>query len=175
MPELMVIPSAWMAEAGVQDFKPAQRAYRCDDLHECVALADIEVPLRNSGYPLDANGFGRDRMVRILMGIRDNVSLPAICVEAADQGTRRYRVRCGVHRYHATASSVFQSASELSCQSRHVVTTRSERRHLMRESRRSRSTSNCATLRSPLARTSAVERPRFELYYKARHFSDCCR
>jgi len=43
-----------------------------------IALSDIEVPLRRSGYPLDANGFDHKRMVRLLIGIRDDVSLPAI-------------------------------------------------------------------------------------------------
>jgi hypothetical protein len=102
MPQSMIVPAPWVAEAGVQDFKPTQRAYRCDDPHECVALAEIEVPLRKSGFPLDANGFRHDRMVRLLMGIRDNVALPAIYVERADPDQRPYRVREGVHRYHAS-------------------------------------------------------------------------
>ena len=90
-----------------EHFEPAQDAYRCDDPHKCIALADIEVPLRRSGYPLDANGFRHDRMVRLLIGIRDNVSLPAIFVESADPGQRRYRVRGGVHRYHASLALGF--------------------------------------------------------------------
>jgi hypothetical protein len=107
MPELMIIPTEWRVEAGVQDFQPARGAYRCDDPHQCIALADIEVPLRRSGYPLDANGFRRDRMVRLLIGIRDNVSLPPIFVEPADAGQRPYRVRGGVHRYHASLTLGF--------------------------------------------------------------------
>jgi hypothetical protein len=77
----MVIPAAWMAEAGVQDF--------------------------NSGYPLDANGFCHDRMVRLLTGIRDDVPLPAIYIERADPAQRPYRVRGGVHRYHASLTVGF--------------------------------------------------------------------
>jgi hypothetical protein len=42
------------------------------------------MPLRKSSYPLDANGFNHDRMVRLLTGIRDDVSLPAICIEKGD-------------------------------------------------------------------------------------------
>jgi len=103
----MVIPADWMAEAGVRDFKPTRCAFRCDDPHECIALADIEIPLRNSGHALDANGFRHDRMVRLLTGIRDNVSLPAIYVERADPGQRPYRVREGVHRFHASHSLGF--------------------------------------------------------------------
>jgi hypothetical protein len=103
----MIVPPEWMAEAGVRNFKPMRRAYSCDDPHECIALADIEVPLRNSGVPLDANGFRHDRMVRLLTGIRDNVSLPAIFIERADPGQRPYRVREGVHRYHASLALGF--------------------------------------------------------------------
>src|ERR1700751_5312378 len=109
MPQLMTIPAAWIAEAGVQHFRPApsQRGFRCDTKHELIALADIEVPLRRSGHPLDANGFRHDRMMRLLTGIRHNVSLPAICIERADPGQRWYRVRCGVHRYHASLTLGF--------------------------------------------------------------------
>jgi hypothetical protein len=82
-------------------------AFRCDDPHECIALVDIEVPLRKSGYALDANGFRHDRMMRLLIGIRDNVSLPAIYIEQADPSQRAYRVREGVHRYHASLALGF--------------------------------------------------------------------
>jgi hypothetical protein len=116
MPESMIIPDDWKAEASVQSFRPApsQRGFRCDDPHELIALADIEVPLRRTGYPRDANGnpigengFDHDRMVRLLGGIRDNDPLPAICIEVADLGQRPYRVRCGMHRYHASLALGF--------------------------------------------------------------------
>jgi hypothetical protein len=107
MPQSMTIPSEWIAEAGVKDFKPTGRAFRCDGPHECIALADIEVPLRRSGHPLDANGLAHDRMVRILSGIRDEVSLPPVYLERADAGQRTYRVRWGVHRYHASLTLGF--------------------------------------------------------------------
>jgi hypothetical protein len=89
------------------DLKPARRAFRCAGAHECIALADIEVPLRGSGYPLDANGFRHDRMVRLLIGIRDDVSLPAVYIERGDPHQRPYRVREGVHRYHASLALGF--------------------------------------------------------------------
>jgi hypothetical protein len=107
MPQSMKILPAWMAEAGVKDFTPTRRAFRCDDPHECIALADIEVPLRGSDYPLDANGFRHERMVRLLIGIRDNVSLPAVYIERGDPHQRPYRVREGVHRYHASLALGF--------------------------------------------------------------------
>jgi hypothetical protein len=107
MPQSMVIPVQWMAEAGVQGFKATRPTFRCDDPHECIALTDIEMPLRKSGYPLDANGLRHGRMVSILVGIRDDVSLPALYVEQADPGQRPYRVREGVHRYHASLTLGF--------------------------------------------------------------------
>jgi hypothetical protein len=107
MPQSMMIPAEWLAEAGMQNFRPTKRGFRCDAPHELIALADIEVPLRSSGYPLDANGFDRKRMVRLLSGIRNDVSLPAIYIENADPGQRRYRLREGVHRYHASCTLGF--------------------------------------------------------------------
>jgi hypothetical protein len=50
----MTIPAEWMVEANVQKFQPGQRGFRCDAPHEIILpLADIEVPLRRTGYPLD--------------------------------------------------------------------------------------------------------------------------
>jgi len=105
----MLIPDDWKAEAGVQNFRlsPLQRGFRCDGAHDLIALADIEPPLRFSDRPLSANGFDHDRMVRLLSGIRDGVSLPAIFIERGDPGQRRYRVREGVHRYHASLALGF--------------------------------------------------------------------
>ena len=80
----MIIPAEWLAEAGMQNFRPAKPGFRCDAPHQMIALGDIEVLLR--GYPLEANGFYRERMVRVLIGIRDDVPLPAICIENADPG-----------------------------------------------------------------------------------------
>jgi len=116
MPQSMIIPATWLVEAGVQNFRPAltQCAFRCDTANELIALADIEVPLRRTGYPRDANGnpfgengFDHDRMVRLLTGISDCVSLPAIHVEIAGPGERRYWVRGGMHRYHASRTLGF--------------------------------------------------------------------
>jgi hypothetical protein len=108
MPPSMIIPAKWLSEAGVQDFRPTSKlSFRCDGQHRLIALSDIEVPLRISGYSLDANGFRHDRMVRLLTGIRDNVSLPAIYIETADPGQRPYRVRAGVHRYYASLALGF--------------------------------------------------------------------
>jgi hypothetical protein len=104
----MIIPPAWLAEAGVQNFKPIRLSFRCNDPdHSLFALADIEPPLRFSDYPLSANGFDHDRMVRLLSGIRDDVALPHILIEVADAGGRPYRVHHGVHRYHASRTLRF--------------------------------------------------------------------
>jgi hypothetical protein len=107
MPQSMIILPVWMAEAGIGDFKASRCAFRCADPHECIVLADIEVPLRGSDCQLDANGFCHDRMVRILIGIRDDVPLPAVYIERGDPHQRPYRIREGVHRYHASLALGF--------------------------------------------------------------------
>jgi hypothetical protein len=107
MPQSMIIPAAWIAEAGLEDFKPTRRAFRCVGSHEYIALADIEVPQRNSDCPLDGNGFEHDRMVRLLIGLRDNVPLPAVYIERGDPHQPPYRIREGVHRYHASLALGF--------------------------------------------------------------------
>jgi hypothetical protein len=100
---LMFSPTEAPTSQRVKNFHVGQRQnFRCDEPHVCIALADIEVPMRNPGGTLDANGFRHDRMLRILVGVRDNHSIPPICVEQADPGHRPYRVRCGFHRYHAS-------------------------------------------------------------------------
>jgi hypothetical protein len=104
---IMIVPAEWIAQAGLIGFIPERSAFRCDDAHVLIKLADIEPPMRNAGVTLDANGFGRDRMMNILEGIRDNASIPPIFVEESDPGQRPYRVRGGVHRYWASVATGF--------------------------------------------------------------------
>lgn len=85
------VPAEWIGLAGLQGFKPATSAFRCDVLHELMAIADIERPKRKDGYTLDANGFRRERMMRVLTGIRAGDALPPIEVEISDPGQRPYR------------------------------------------------------------------------------------
>jgi hypothetical protein len=101
------IPAEWLATAGLQGFKPSQASYRCEEPHELIAVADIEMPARNAGVTLDANGFGRDRMMKILLGIRQDDSIPPIQIEVADPGQRPYRLRAGFHRYYASLATGF--------------------------------------------------------------------
>jgi hypothetical protein len=100
MGESMQIPAEWLAEAGMQSFTPGRSSFLCDQPHVLIPLADIEQPVRI--VPLDANGFARDRLLRILVGIRDDHFIPPIDVEIADPGQRPYRLRGGVHRYCAS-------------------------------------------------------------------------
>lgn len=103
MSESMQIPAEWLAEARLQSFYPVRPGFVCDAPEAVlIPLADIEPPMRFDGYSLDANGFDHKRMGRLLEGIRDDVSLPPIFVELGDPGLRKYRVRAGVHRYHAS-------------------------------------------------------------------------
>jgi hypothetical protein len=42
MGETMEIQPEWLAKAGVQNYEPTQRSFRCTAPHVLVALADIE-------------------------------------------------------------------------------------------------------------------------------------
>jgi hypothetical protein len=74
-----------------------------------VALAAIEPILRNEGVTLDANGFRRDRMMKILHGIRLGESIPPIEVEVTDGQRGMYRLRDGFHRYYASLYLGFEA------------------------------------------------------------------
>jgi hypothetical protein len=101
------IPPEWIAIAGLKDFKPAASAFRCDLPHQLMAISDIERPMRAEGVTLDANGFNRERMMKILNGILANDALPPIDVEIADPGQRPYRLRSGFHRFYASFTCGF--------------------------------------------------------------------
>ena len=104
---MMQIPAEWLAEARLQNFIPVRSGFRCQAPHVLISLSDIEKPMRS--IPLDVNGFRRDRMMRILVGIRENDFIPPIVVErAADPNEQpSYRLRCGVHRFYASLTLGF--------------------------------------------------------------------
>jgi hypothetical protein len=103
---MMQIPAEWLAEAHLQNFIPVRSGFRCQAPHVLIPLSDIEKLMRS--IPLDANGFRRDRMMRILVGIRENDSIPPIVVERADPNEQpSYRLRCGVHRCYASLTLGF--------------------------------------------------------------------
>jgi hypothetical protein len=66
----MEIPAEWLAEAGLQDFKPLRAAIRCGAPHALIALDEIEPFVRL--VSLDANGFRREKMMAVLAMIRDD-------------------------------------------------------------------------------------------------------
>jgi hypothetical protein len=108
MGETMQIPPEWLTEAGLQNFVAIQPSFRCTAPHVLIALADIERVVRT--VALDANGFCRKRMMRILVGIRDDDAIPPIYVEKADPDQRPYRLREGVHRLYASITLGFSHA-----------------------------------------------------------------
>jgi hypothetical protein len=67
MGETMQMPPEWLAEAGLQDFVAKQRSYRCTAPRVLIPLNQIEKVVRSR--PLDANGFRREGMMRVLAGI----------------------------------------------------------------------------------------------------------
>jgi hypothetical protein len=109
MGETMKIPPEWIFEAGMQNYVPTRPSFRCTAPHVLIALDNIESVVRIR--PLDANGFCRDRMIRLLTGIRDDADiLPPVPVEAIGDG--RYRLRDGTHRFYASLKLGF---SHLPC------------------------------------------------------------
>jgi hypothetical protein len=97
----MEIPSEWLAEAGLTDFMPGHCSFRCTKMHELVSLNHIQRVIRT--VSLDTNGFHRERMMSILLGIRDNADLPPVPVEAIGIGQgSTYKLRDGTHRFYAS-------------------------------------------------------------------------
>jgi hypothetical protein len=80
-----------------------------------IALADIESAIRT--VRLDANGFAHDRMIRILVGIRDGCALPPIPVERIKPATTHlYRLRGGVHHFYASRTLGFSHVPAEICE-----------------------------------------------------------
>jgi hypothetical protein len=96
----MEIPAEWLAEAGLQNYRPLRSAFRCAATHQLIALAEIEPVVRS--IPLDASGFVRSRMISVLEMIRDDrpCDEPIEIVRRAGQWP--YRLHHGVHRYYAS-------------------------------------------------------------------------
>jgi len=102
--ESMEIPFEWLAQAGMQDFVVTSQSYRCTAPHVLIPLTNIERVVR--ARSLDANGFCYDRMMRILVGIRDgNDIVPPVPVERI--GVDQYGLRDGTHRFYASLTLGF--------------------------------------------------------------------
>lgn len=99
----MKIPPEWLAEAGVENFVPDSSSFRCTGAQDLIPLTKIERVIRT--VSLDANGLCRDRMMRILVGIRNGDDLPPVPVERTDAG--HYRLREGTHRFYASLTLGF--------------------------------------------------------------------
>jgi hypothetical protein len=98
------IPAEWLATAEMQNFKPSRSSYRCDQPKTLIPLASIEPPKRDAGVIFDANGFKRDRVMKILAGIKDDANiLPVKIVE----GGPPFRLYDGFHRFYASLAAGF--------------------------------------------------------------------
>jgi hypothetical protein len=113
VPETMEIPPEWLAEAGLNNFVATSSGFKCSAPHVLIPLADIERVVRDR--PLDANGFCHDRMIRVLVGVRDGADiLPPVPVECIELNQRRmHRLRDGTHRFYASLTLGF---SHLPCE-----------------------------------------------------------
>lgn len=105
MPITMEIPAEWLAEAGLQNFKPARVAIRCAAPHALIALDEIEPFVRL--VPLDANGFRRSKMMAVLEMIRDDRPCAEPIYVWRQASHWPYCLRDGVHRYYASCALGF--------------------------------------------------------------------
>jgi hypothetical protein len=101
----MEIPLEWLAEAGLQNFKPARSAIQCAAPHKLIALAEIEPFVRL--VPIDANGFRRSKMMPVLEMIRDDRPSRDPLQVIRQRGEWLYRLHDGVHRFYASRTLGF--------------------------------------------------------------------
>lgn len=113
LPATFELPEEWLAEAGLQGFRPEGEAFRsAGDRVLILPLREIEPPARWPEYPNDFQGFDRARMIRILAGIvaGDVIEpVPVLILPQPDapRAPFRYRVRDGFHRFHASIAAGF--------------------------------------------------------------------
>ncbi len=101
----MVIPTEWLAEVGLLNFKPARSAIRCASPHELIPLDQIERFVRE--IAIDANGFRRIKMIPVLERIRNDVPFTEPIYVARKAGDPPYFLRDGVHRFYASLTLGF--------------------------------------------------------------------
>jgi len=101
----MEIPPEWLAEVGLQNFKPVQSSIRCAIPHALIALDQIQRFVRE--IPIDTNGFRRIKMIPVLERIRDDVPFSEPIYVARQAGQWPYFLRDGVHRYYASLTLGF--------------------------------------------------------------------
>jgi hypothetical protein len=73
-------------------------------------MVEIAPPRRAKGVVIDFQGFGRERMVKILLGFVAGHSIPPITVHELPEGPHRYGLREGFHRFYASAAAGFNWA-----------------------------------------------------------------
>lgn len=118
LPNQVKIPDDWLVEAGLIGFRPDREMYRVDGEATAIPLAEIMPPQRGPAHMLDACGFGRARMVKVLREIVAGDEIWPVLVDrlpAADEagipaaGTTpyRYSVSHGYHRFYASIAAGF--------------------------------------------------------------------
>jgi hypothetical protein len=101
----MEVPAEWLAEVGLQGFRPQRSSIRCTAPHELIALNQIEPVIRLE--PLDANGFRRAKMIAVLERIRDDVPFNEPVHILRKPGDPPFKLHDGTHRFHASLALGF--------------------------------------------------------------------
>lgn len=105
------IDGQWWSEAGMNGFCPRNKAFPQrgqwhwdgNIVFKIIPLLSIESPKRAEGILL----FKKDRMIRILEGIRNSAPIPPIEIQTKETGDYPYTVHNGVHRFYASIAVGF--------------------------------------------------------------------
>ncbi len=117
------IPDDLWLDAGMHEFTRSAKAYSVcsppyprdsglpQDPPDCslVAITEIEPLIRSlkdgiPGAPLFAS---RDRLLRILRGIKNTSPIPPVWLFLNEGGCYRYKIHQGVHRFYASVAAGF--------------------------------------------------------------------
>jgi hypothetical protein len=101
------IPDEWWIEARMAGFRPTSQAYctRPEPNVVLVSVTDIVHPPRI--VEKDFGGFDRLRLIRILSGFVAGLAIPPIKVHEMPQGSFRYGLRDGFHRFYTSVAAGF--------------------------------------------------------------------
>jgi hypothetical protein len=107
------IPDSWWVAAKMQTFARQGDHYNSavdEDHPNCsvrlISISQITPMRRNQNVPLDFGGFGRERMVSVLLGIAANAAIKPVKIRPSITTTGYiYDLYDGMHRYHASIAA----------------------------------------------------------------------
>ena len=100
--EVPQIPEKWLLQAGLKNFKPIADHYSFNSKNskfpvETVQIEDLPFPSRNAGVI----EFEKERMLPILIGIKNNSALPPIEAHR-NPNNNKLEIKNGFHRFYTS-------------------------------------------------------------------------